>query len=357
MSYKSSTKILGEKRQLSNREISPVKNKKIYVENPEENCIVKKGKKLYINSSKNEIEINSIILSLRNGMIYKGIDHQRKRYAIKISAFQEDSPDSLTIDIISKLEPSKKLHFVNYYTYFTCNRVKEIISDNVILASTKNIAFEEKHIISIMDLYNYRNNLIINMSDSDFNHNHKKNIFTQFIISILSFHIFTKRLHLDVQIGNFFIEVLSKSGKITEPKHNSKSYEQHQTRHPHKYRQLQQSIKPIEYISYIIYGNLIHLENIDLNVIIGDYEFSIDYNDNINAVNNYREDYHTIINMGIENNFFYILKEHKREEIKNVNSFKGNEKDYIELLRQYTDIFAHKKNATDKNSTKPFFIS
>jgi hypothetical protein len=356
MSYKLSTKILGEKRQLSNREISPVENKKIYVENPEENCIVKKGKKLYINSSKNEIELYLIISFLRNGMIYKGIDRQtRKRYAIKISAFQEDSPDSRTIDIISKLKPSKKLHFVNYYTYFTCNRVKEIISDNVILELTKNIAFEEKHIISIMDLYNYDNNLIINMSDSDFNH--KKNIFTQFIISILSFHIFTKRLHLDVQIGNFFIEVLSKSGKITEPKHNSKSYEQHQTRHSHKYRQLQQSIKPIEYISYIIYGNLIHLENIDLNVIIGDYEFSIDYNDNINAVNNYREDYHTIINIGIEKDFFEILSEDKREEIKNVDSFKGNENDYIELLRQYTDIFAHKKNATLENSTQPFIIS
>jgi hypothetical protein len=265
--------------------------------------------------------------------------------------FQEDSLDSRTIDIISKLEPSKKLHFVNYYTYFTCNSVKEIISDNkIIIASAKNIAFKQKHIISIMDLYNYDNNLIINMYDDKFNHYHKKNIFSQIIISILSFHIFTKRLHLDVQLGNFFIEILSKSGKITQP------IQKRQTIHSYKYRQSNQSIKPIEYISYIIYGNLIHLANIDLNVIIGDYEFSIDYND-INAVKNYREDYHAIINMGIENNFFYILKEHKREEIKNVNSFKGNEKDYIELLRQYTDIFAHKKNATDKNSTKPFFIS
>jgi len=187
MSYKSSTKILGEKRQLSNREISPVENKKIYVENPEENCIVKKGEKLYINSSKNEIEIFSIILYLRNGMIYKGIDHQRKRYAIKISVFQEDSHDSCTIDIISNLEPSKKLHFVNYYTYFTCNSVEEIISDNDILESTKNIAFKDKHIISIMDLYNYNYKSIIEImyDDDTFNHNHKKNIFTQFIISIL----------------------------------------------------------------------------------------------------------------------------------------------------------------------------
>jgi len=339
MSYKSSTKILGEKRQLSNREISPVENKKIYVENPEENCIVKKGEKLYINSSKNEIEIYSIILSIRNGMIYKGIDHQRKRYAIKITVFVEDSPDSRTIDSISKLDSSKKLHFVNYYTYFTCNSVKEIISDNkIIIASAKNIAFKQKHIISIMDLYNYDNNLIINMYDDKFNHYHKKNIFTQFIISILSFHIFTNRLHLDVQIGNFFIEVLSKSGKITEPKH-------------YQYR------KPIQYISYYIYGELIYLENIDLNVIIGDYELSIDYNDNINAVNNYREDYHTIINIGIENDFFKILNKDIKEKIKDVNSFEGNEKEYIELLMNNTDIFAYKKHGTHRNSTKPFFIS
>jgi len=355
MSYQSSTKVLGKKRKLSKREISPEENKKIFVEDEEKNCIVKLNDEIYINSSENKIKIIEIIFHCRNAMIYKGKDQTGKRYGIKITQFEVNSTDSRTIDIIDKLDSSKKLHFVNYYSYFTCNRVSEIISDksdNEIISSTKHMAFKDKHIISIMDLYNYNNKSIIkNMYDDTFNHYHKKNIFSQIIISILSFHIFTKRLHLDVQLGNFFIEILSKSGKITQP------IQQNQTRHSHKYRQSQQSMKPIEYISYIIYGNLIHLENIDLNVIIGDYEFSIDYNDDINAVKNYREDYHAIINMGIENNFFYILNEERTEEIKNVNSFKNTEEDYIKLLMENTDIFADKHRATDENSTAPFFIS